>query len=281
MGRERLRDRLHQRITALASRTGWRLGVAIHDLASGEQLVLNETEQFPAASLAKIPIMVEVFRQAHEGRLKLDTWVEVGAADQVEGAGVIHALSPGARFRVADLLSLMITVSDNTAANMLLDLVGMDAVNATAWELGLRGTRICNKFQVIPVVRTGNNVTTARDMTVLLTRIVRGEAVSWDACRRMLGLLKRQQFNEGLPSRLPVAGEGPVGSIPLWEVAHKTGMLSDAFHDAGLVYLPGRGFAITVLTSGSSNRAAASAVVGCICRWYFDYCNSAMASGAG
>ncbi len=266
-GRVDLED-FRVRISELATGLGGRVAVSILDLESGEGLGINQSESFPAASLVKIPIMVEVFRQASEGLLRWDTWVEIGAEDQVTGAGVIHALAPGIRFRASDLVKLMIVVSDNTAANILLDMVGIDAVNETMQRAGLHGTRIYNKLQIVPVGRQGGNVTTAEDMTFLLAALSRGEIVSWDACRRMVDIMKRQQFKEGLPSRLPVEKGAVVGACPSWQIAHKTGSLSNAFHDAGIVFLPNRAFVISILTRDVTESWQACDFVGRVCRMY-------------
>ena len=259
---------LEEHLEAIAATAGGTMGIVARDLGSGEEASVNPQEPFYAASVIKLPIMVEVFRQAAAGRFALADRRVLRAEDQVGGSGILQDLSPGLELPVIDLVTLMITLSDNTATNMLIDLVGTDSVNETMAELGLTGSRLYNKIQVVPVKRAGTNTITAADMALLLGHIARGTAVSQRACLEMIRILKRQQDQDGIPAGLPPQPDDVVqglGGIPRWEVANKTGWIPGIEHDAGIVYYREGGrsgaFVLVVLTRGIEDRAQSQAAI--------------------
>jgi len=250
-------------------------GVVAHVCAArvdGTPLVaLRADEPVYAASTIKVPIMVEVFRQAELGRLRLSDEVELQREDQVPGSGVLQHLSTGLRLSLRDLVTLMIIVSDNTATNMVLDRVGADEVTATMTSLGLAHTRIFHHLQQVPVERRGEMVTSAADLTALLVRIGQGRAVSLDASRRMVDILSRQTLSGGLSARLPIDPlEATVGAPAAVRVASKSGSLAGFRHDVGLVLMPSGSYALSVLLTGVGENAAARDLVGRISRRVFD-----------
>lgn len=261
---------LRCRIEEIASQTGGTVAVCIEHIERGWRLDLASSEPFVAASVIKVPIMAAVYREAAAGRVRLGERLRLEPEDQVLGSGVLKDLAPGLRLRLADLVTLMITVSDNTATNMILRRIGIEAVNAAMESWGMTQSRLRHPLMVVPEGRTGFNTVTAGDMTRLLVRIARGQCVSWDASRRMVETLKRQQFRDRLPAGLPPYREGAVGGLLPWEVANKTGTVAGVAHDVGIVYLPGQTFAISVLTRGIAEEARASAAIAAIARTAFD-----------
>lgn len=238
-----------------------------------EIVALRPDEPYYPASTIKVPIMVEVFRQAHLGRLALSDEIALLPEDQVTGSGVLQSMSPGIRLPVRDLLTLMIIVSDNTATNMLIDRVGADAVTATMASLGLKHTALFNKLQVVPVDRRGSNVTTAADMTLLLGRIARGEAVSYDASRRMVDILLRQTLSGGIGRLLPVdPPDRALGAPAPVRVASKSGSIEGHRHDVGLVLMPEGSYALSVFLRDVADPERATDLIGRISRRVFDAC---------
>lgn len=232
------------------------LAVAAKNLTTGEEIMINEHEPFVAASVIKVPVMVEVFKQAYEGKLRLDQMVKIVKEDQVGGSGVILELTPGVELPIRDLVNLMIVVSDNSATNMLIDLVGAENVTNTMAELGLQNTKLYNKLMVIQVRRPGTNTITAWDMTRLFDLMAHGKINSWLDCERMITILKRQQYNDLIPSGVVGFGqEGLLGSLPRAEVAHKTGSINGVRHDSGIVYLPNATYALTILSKKLKDEA--------------------------
>ena len=192
---------------------------------SASLIDLNSDVVFPAASLAKVPILVTLARQlAQSGTATWDTQIEVPETARVPSDGVLADLSPAFRPTIHDLAHLMITISDNTAANVLLDLVGMETVNATMRELGLRSTRLDRHFMDFEARKAGrDNWTTAADMVLLLGHIYLGHIPERE---RLLKILLRQNDYKILPAYW---GE----DVPF---AHKTGGLEGVMHDAGILF---------------------------------------------
>ena len=241
---------LAEALDRIAEGAGGPVAVAVRHLQREERYDRRSDEPFVAASTIKLPILVALHDAAARGVLRLDSRLRLRPEDQVTGSGVLQLLSPGVRLPLRDLAELMIAVSDNTATNMLLRRLGTEAVNACLERLGLRLTRVRRPLQVVPADGVLPNTVAAGELADLLACIAQGRAVSWEACRRMIATLKRQQHNDALPALLPAAPEEAVGAIPAWELAHKTGGIPGHQHDAGLLYLPGQTVAVAVLTRG-------------------------------
>jgi len=195
--------------------------------ASPKELVsINPEQRFPAASLAKVPILVEVARQVEFGMLAWDTRYSIPAHAHVASCGVLADLNADLRLTLRNLAHLMIAISDNTASNILLDIVGMEAVNVTMHQLGLYETRIERHFMDDAARKAGQeNWTTAGDMALLLSFFCADVLPGRD---EMLKMLLRQNDNDTLPAYWS-------GEIPY---AHKTGELAGVVHDAGILNPP-------------------------------------------
>ncbi len=203
------------------------------DLERGAVAQSNADRQFPAASLFKLPILVEVLAQQQLHRLDPDQQLQVRQEDWTDGSGVLQA-RVGDRLSVRELTRLMIQESDNIAALVLLNAVGSDNVNATLDRLGLNGTRLVDRR----LGDRGDNVTTARDMGELMTTIASGHLIDVDVSETAMRLLELRQATTWLAD-----------DLPWWvKVAHKWGDLPDARHDAGIVFTPRGRFVAVVLT---------------------------------
>jgi beta-lactamase class A len=243
---------IHDRILELASSAGGVFGIAAKDLATGREILMNADHQFVAASIIKIPIMVEGFRQAEEGLISLQTKVKLADTDKVGGAGILKVMSQGIKIPVIDLIRLMIVISDNTASNILVDLLGMDRVNRTMQELGLTGIILRRKFMTLPQAVQAANSVTAQDISCLLEKIAKGQVVSRRACEEMVKIMKEQQWDDLIPALIPVSGgkeESLVGQVKNVEIAHKTGSVSGVRHDAAIVYTGSVNYVVTILAS--------------------------------
>src|ERR1700738_2066151 len=120
--------------------------IQLDKAAPKELVMINADMSFPAASLAKLPILVEVARQVGSGHLSWETRYKVSETASVNNTGVLADLLPDLQPTLHDLAHLMITISDNTAANMLLNLVGMQTINVTMQQLGLTSTYLERHF---------------------------------------------------------------------------------------------------------------------------------------
>ncbi|MGH2585820.1 MAG: serine hydrolase [Dehalococcoidia bacterium] len=205
-------------------------GVVVKDLDRGTGIAINPDHIFYAASLLKLPVMYEAFRQRETGRLSFDRLLTVTAADAAEDLGTLDLfeIAVGDRLPVGELLSLMITASDNTASVMLRSMLGRQAIDQSVRDLGLRATS----------VESANLPTTAADMTVLLEAMATGQAVSETASEEMAQLLLGQRVRDRIPAGLPP--DVPVGN--------KTGNWSSATHDVAIVYAPTGTYLLSVLS---------------------------------
>ncbi len=236
-------------LNALIARLPGTYGVYAKNLHTGKTLAFNERAVVPAASLIKVPILAELYRRVEEEGLVLDETVAMHKEDQVPGSGVLKDLTPNTAYSLRDLAALMITVSDNTAANLLIDYLGVESVNALLRRLGLLHTALERRMERIPMERPRLNRTTAYDMTRLMEMLTRGEVISAEVSRRMVGLLELCQAPCSLAPNL---FDPPfVGALPRPRVAHKTGSLNDARHDSGIVYGPDAVLAVTILSHGA------------------------------
>jgi beta-lactamase class A len=218
-------------------------------LDAPRRVAFQEHVERPSASLIKVPILAALYEAVEEGRARLDETVVMTAEDQVTGSGVLMDLTPGRAWTLRDLATLMITVSDNTATNLLLDRLGVEPVNQLAERLDLHQTRVLRRLQRLPVGAEGTNHTTAADMTRLMALIARGRVVSWRACQAMADLLRRCQADAVIAAPTP-AGHGLVGEPAPQVVYHKTGLLAQFRGDAGFVLWHGGGYALTVMGQG-------------------------------
>ncbi len=229
-----------------------------HDEDEG-LILLRADDVFPAASLAKLPIAVELMRRADLGQFDLDERFDTSGEPRVGGGGVLDYLDPSVQLTLADLCTLMLIVSDNTAANVLLDLVGMGEINETLSRINLTATRLARRFMDF-AARTAHrdNVTSASDMLALLS-LIRGGAIP--GAGRLREMLAAQQSFEEL-------GEGWLPSSA--KLAHKDGMLEDTFEDAGILTGPAGACVYCVLTTDQHDLVAARAAVGQVIRMLWD-----------
>lgn len=231
---------------------------AIASDSGATAVAIRADDELPAASLAKIPIAIELFRRADLGQVGLDERLDTSGEPRVGGGGVLDYLDPQVQLTVSDLCFLMLAVSDNTVANFLLGLVGMGEVNHTLERLHLEHTRLARRFMDVAArAAHRENVTSAADMVTLLS-LLRSGAIP--GAKRMCEMLAAQQCADDLAAWLP---EGA-------ELAHKTGSLDDTFHDAGILTGPAGVSIFCVLTSGQRDIPAARIAVGHALRALWD-----------
>jgi beta-lactamase class A len=244
---------LKERLTPLASAHQGKVAIAVKHLKTGESFELNAGEPMATASLIKLAVLVEAYQQAAEGKVLLSNAVTLRKEDKVPGSGVLNEyFSPGLAFPMRDALNLMIALSDNTATNLVLDKIGIESTGKRMEAWGFPNTRIYHKVfrgsstSIAPdrSKRFGLGSTTAHEMIGLLEKIQNNQLVSPEACSEMLALLRKCEDHEKFPRFLP-AGVG---------IAHKTGSLSDARTDAGILYLPSGPVALCVLTNNNKDQ---------------------------
>lgn len=254
-----------QTITGILADSGIDAGFAAIRVESGACFAVNGDALFPTASTFKVPVMVEVFAQARAGRFSIHDRIAYAEPARVIGSGVMQALEVGLNPTIQDLLTLMIIISDNTATDILCDLVGLDNVTARMRALGLADIHVplaCNglfrrgwslpmdapvsyaafkaasaaekmPFASGAYTRDGsNNTASALDMARLMVLIATNAAGSAADCASMLAIMDKQHFQNRVPRYLPS------GSC-----SNKTGSLRGLRNDIGLIR---RGAADTV-----------------------------------
>jgi beta-lactamase class A len=240
--------------------SGAEIGVAIRHVESGAELFVHPDELYPMASVFKIPILIEALAQVDEGRQSLDHRIELRQEDKVLPSGILIEMQAGLRPTLHDLLMLMTIISDNTATDLVLRQIGIEAIEPRLRSYGCEAITVKMSVQglfdnTFGPVDTGllpheatkviearapfwdaitnqrvldNNVSSPRDMCRLLERLVRGELLSPASTRVALDIMMRQQLNLRLPRFMP-------DGVP---IAHKTGTFIQSRNDAGVIFLP-------------------------------------------
>lgn len=234
---ELFETKLMDRIRALEAGMDGVLGVHLIDLQSGRTLSHHGDSVFPQASSIKIPVLIEIHRQAQEGKLRLTDSIDLQPSESVAGSGHLKLMlrTGPLKLTVADLMTAMIATSDNTATNRLISLVGMDRVNATLDRLGFRQTRLRRvMIDAEAAARNDENVSTPSEMARIMELIWRGKAVSETASRAMIETLKLPEadFRASIPAGVVVASN--------------PGGLTGVHCETGVVMVPGRPFVLSV-----------------------------------
>ncbi|MFQ6054091.1 MAG: serine hydrolase [Candidatus Bathyarchaeia archaeon] len=277
------------------------LGVSVKHLGTGEAASFNGDELFPTASVFKVPVIVELYRQVEAGAVSLDDEVTLKDEDKVPGSGILKELSPRLSVSLRDLAKLMMIVSDNTATDLVVETVGMENINATLRRLGLERTKVVADCRDILFDLIGlneipdgertlglfeekareteiggswslgveeNDVTTPNEMLRLLEMLVSGEAASRESCDAILETMSRCQ----------TGGYRMVKYLPRGEVevAHKTGSLPGIRNDAGVVTLLGSGerYILSCFTKGVADNYAAEEAIAKVSKNVYDHFTS-------
>jgi beta-lactamase class A len=239
------------------------VAVALIDLESGDSLLREAHTVMHAASTMKVPVMLELFRAADAGRLRLDDSVVVRNEFRSIADGSRYSLSPdddsdralyeriGEGVAVRELIERMVTRSSNLATNLLIDAADPARIARTLDSFGASEVRVLRGVEDGPAYAAGmNNTTTAYGMMKVMEAIARGRAASPAATAEMLAILERQEFREMIPAGLPAGTR----------VANKTGWITGIHHDAAIVLPEGRApYVLVVLTRGFRDTAAARA----------------------
>jgi beta-lactamase class A len=194
---------LHKRLDSLAKAHHGQLAYTVHNLDTGERFEMRGDESFPTASLIKVPILVTLFDLVEKGSISLDDPIRVLKIDKVPGSGMLQNLHDGIEITVRDAAWLMVTISDNTATNLLLDKVAIRRVWEKMEALGLPKSKVHAKsfqrFTSVAMdssVKYGLGVTTSNEMAKLFALLADGKAVSPTADSTMLKFLENNQNNE-------------------------------------------------------------------------------------
>src|SRR5438067_1201289 len=257
-GTDLLWKKLQTRVAETADRMDGVMGVAILDLTDGRTLLHNADRVFPTASSIKIAILLELYRQDQEAqsgakeKARLDDIYTFDPKDLVEDSRIMAGLTPGVtRVTNRDLAQFIVAVSDNAAANVLIDRVGRDNVNAMLRSLGLSKTVLRRKMMDIAAARRGDeNVATPQEMVRLLEAIFKEKAVDKESTA---GLIK--QLSTKKDSYIPRLLPDDV------QIANKPGELEGVRNDSGIVFAAHRPLGISVMTAYDRDEKAAERAI--------------------
>lgn len=244
-----LKDQIEEKLYALEGD----FALAFKNMAdTSKTIFINEREMFHAASTMKTPVMIELYKQAAQGKFSLEDSILVKnefrsivdssryqmSIDE-DSEGELYSMI-GEKRSIRNLIDDMITMSSNLATNILIEKVGAKNVTETMREFGADSIRVLRGVEDIKAYEQGlSNRTTAYDEMKIYEKLALGEVVSKGASSDMIEILKQQKFNEMIPARLP-------DSI---QVAHKTGWITGVNHDVGIVLLPGGDRYVLVMLS--------------------------------
>jgi beta-lactamase class A len=261
-------DQARAEIQTRITKSGAEVAIAFRTLDGKDEWFLRADEPFHAASTMKIPVMIELYRQARLGKLKLDDPLLIrnefhsivdGSSFKLSSADDSDAAlyrAEGQTRTLSQLCELMITESSNFATNLLIEKLGVENIRSTVHALHADGMNVLRGVEDEKAFEKGlNNTTTARALLVLLQALAEGQAVDAESSREMIAILERQKFNESIPAGLPQGTR----------VAHKTGEITKIHHDAAIVYAK-RPFVLVILVRGIEDPKVSAALMADITR---------------
>lgn len=253
----------------VAASPNLRPGIFIADLDTGNYVDINGNNSLPSASTIKLPILVAFFQDVEAGKIKLDEPLEMTKEMIAGGSGDMRSKPVGSKFTALEVADKMMTISDNTATNMLIArLGGMDALNQRFRTWGLTTTTLNNKLADIQ----GTNTTSPRELVQVMGMVSKGQLVSGRTREQILDIMRRNQRRHLLPKGL---GQGA-------RIANKTGYIGAMLGDVGLVELPsGKRYIVAVMVQRPRNDPRADTLITSVSRSAYQYFNQPVSIPAG
>jgi beta-lactamase class A len=259
-----LRAKFEARVHDIAARVDGVVGYAILDLTTGERIGHLERDTFPTASAIKLAIVYELFKQAEEGRIRLDETITLDRRQAVGGTGVLVEMGTPT-LSIRDYAVLMVTLSDNTATNVLIDRLGMDRIDARMRDLGLKGTKLLRHMMDTAAARRGDENVSTPDELVRLLEMMHGPLsgaakAGHYQMNDAIDLLKKPKENRlrrGLPEGITSAD--------------KSGELEGVRVDAGIVFAKNRPYVLCVMTTFLKDEAEGERAIIDISKAAYEY----------
>ena len=228
----------------LESRIGT-YGFFFEDLASGFIYGYNENVKLVAAGCMKLPIAVSLIKAVEDEKVTFMDKIAITASDKVYGTGIIHEFN-ARDYTVFELLVAMLIQSDNTAANKIIDVVGMDNINKNIEEMGLKNTILNRKTNDERVKKSDiENITTAYDLSLIWRHLYKATYLTQENSTMLIDILRRQQIKNKLALYIP--------DDLKFEISSKTGDKKGVENDTALIQLQKGTFVFTVLSTGIPN----------------------------
>ncbi|WP_086476982.1 serine hydrolase [Arenibacter amylolyticus] len=273
--KEDLAKKIHTQIDSIDGT----VAVAFYSLSKPkDSLLINVDEKFHAASTMKVPVMIELFKQASQGKINLQDSIvlknefksivddSLYRMDINDDSDDIIYNQIGSKVALKDLMHSMITISSNLATNVLIELVDAKMVTASMRDLGAENIEVLRGVEDLKAYEKGlSNSTTAKDLMVIMKSIANNSAGTPKDCEAMITILKDQQHKSLIPFYLPEAVK----------VAHKTGSITGVHHDAGIVYLPdGNAYVLVLLSKNLKDFDKGTEQLARISKTLYDYVSS-------
>ncbi len=231
---------LQAKLVRLAATSEGKVGIIFIDLKGSREASANGRQLFPAASVAKVPVMAAAFHLSDAGKLDLQQRIRFRESDKLEGAGVLRWMKAGQEYTLWNLLRLMITLSDNTATKLAIDTIGLPVINGYIKTIGLNNTQIIDPTMLVEPPAANNNLTSPDDMARLLVRIYNCRGFSKTSSKQMIAWMNYQRYRWGIWRGVP----------PGTYVADKTGNLDGILNDVGIVYTRKGNYVLSIFTQG-------------------------------
>ena len=217
---------------------------------------IYRSQQMAPASMIKLFVMAKTMQDVHDGKLSLDEKITIKKNDAVGGAGVTTWYNAGEQRTIEQLMTVMITDSDNTATNILIDRLGKQNINQYLQQQGFDDTVLVYKMMM---GRKGKkkNLSSVRDIGRLLSRLYYHQLVGEQEDKLMLDILRQQHDKECFPAALPD-----------YEIAHKTGEVNDVYVDGGIFFGQKEDFVLVILSNGKAGRSDAIEKMQNLARYY-------------
>lgn len=249
--------------------------VACKDLTTGKVILVNPYESFHAASTMKTPVMIEVYKQASQGKFAVTDSILVKNEFKSIVDGSLYSQDSindsehelykhiGQKASIKDLVYQMIIMSSNFATNLVIDKVDAKKVTQTMREMGAKDIQVLRGVEDSKAFQKGlNNTVTAYDLMLIYEQMALGRIVNQQACDAMIQVLLDQKFNSVIPGKLPKDVK----------VAHKTGSITGVQHDSGIVFLPdGRKYVLVILSKDFENTEQNIEFLATVSKRIFDY----------
>lgn len=268
---------LQKNIQKVLKKQDGTFAVAFKNLSTGKELLINAQENFHAASTMKTPVMIEVFKQAKEGKFSLNDSILIKNEFKSIVDSSIYSLDSsddneteiyrhiGEKRSLYDLMYQMIIASSNLSTNLIIDLIDPKNVTKTMREMGAKKIMVLRGVEDNKAFQKGlNNTTTAYDLMLIFEKIANGNAVDQRSSDEMIKILLDQEDNDIIPAELPKDVK----------VAHKTGWITGVHHDSGIVFLPnGKKYVLVLLSKDLKDEKAAVKAMADVSKMVYDFVN--------
>ncbi|MFC1621961.1 serine hydrolase [Patescibacteria group bacterium] len=244
-------------VKELVKKLDGNIGVYVKFLNSGETIEINADLQFQAASIIKIPILTEFFRQVEEGDLKLNRKIKIKEENLVKGSGIVHLLDKNNEYTLEDLAKLAVILSDNASTNEIVDLIGPENVKKHIEKLGLEKTTFKHKMMI--KANGGPNLTTPKEISILLEKLYNNELAYSE---KILDIMTESKLRHGIPSLIP-------NEI---KISHKTGNLQNTVHNVAVIYAKNP-FIMSFLSNNQKDKRFTNKVMAECAKLCFAYAN--------